>query len=86
MEAEGAPIQTYALERLVKDATESMLVNEVYKDYCDWCAEQNIEEPFKPGHFGTALKAAVPTIAHSAIRVETESIATTASAARPKRN
>jgi len=48
----------------VKDATGSVLVNEVYKDYCDWCAEQNIEEPFKIGHFGTALKAALPTIAH----------------------
>ena len=64
LEAEGAPIQTYAFERLVKDATKSVLVNEVYKDYCDWCADQNIEEPFKPGHFGTALKAALPTVAH----------------------
>jgi putative DNA primase/helicase len=64
LEAEGSPILTYALERLVKDATESEFVGEVYKDYCGWCAEQNIEEPFKPGHFGTALKAAVPTIVH----------------------
>jgi len=62
LETEGAPIQTFASERLVKDSGKSILVGEVYADYLDWCEEQDIEEPLKMGNFGTSLRAALPKI------------------------
>ena len=62
LETEGAPIQTFASERLVKDSGNSILVGEVYADYLDWCEEQDIAEPLKMGNFGTSLRAALPNI------------------------
>jgi putative DNA primase/helicase len=62
LEAEGSPIQTYAHERLEKSRDAIAFVQDVYVDYHAWCMEQQIEEPFKPAHFGIALRAAIPTV------------------------
>ena len=45
LETEGAPIQTFASERLVKDSKGSTLISDVYDDYLDWCEERDIEDP-----------------------------------------
>lgn len=62
LEAEGSPIHTYASERLEKCPDFTVLVKDVYTDYHAWCMEQEIEEPFKPAHFGISLRAAIPTV------------------------